>query len=127
MTNAARIARSNTTDPLGHVKWGRIDFVTEVELAARWLVFKSVPARPLSPRRTLRKVPILTIPVFDRFCYSNDRPPVFVIATNRGSELRFITPRMVAANGTTLEIIMREEHWKNIPVWESEYAPGGSR
>jgi hypothetical protein len=40
MTNAARIARSNKTDPLDHIKWGRIDFLTETELAARWLVFK---------------------------------------------------------------------------------------
>ncbi|KAH8079671.1 hypothetical protein HD553DRAFT_129537 [Filobasidium floriforme] len=94
MTNAARIARSNKTDPLDHIKWGRIDFLTETELAARWLVFK---------------------------------PPVFVIATDRGKDLRFLTPRMVGPNGTTLETIMREEHWKNAPIWNSAYAPGGSR
>jgi len=59
MTNAARIARANKTDPLDHVKWGRIDFITETELAARWLVFKQVSSTPRDPK--LRRSVVLQV------------------------------------------------------------------
>lgn len=55
------------------------------------------------------------------------KPPVLVVATNRGQDLRFITSGMIAPNGTVIERYMREERWKNLPIWKSQWGPGGSR
>jgi hypothetical protein len=40
MTNATRIARENKEDPMRNVKWGRLAYMDEVEMTARWLIFK---------------------------------------------------------------------------------------
>lgn len=55
------------------------------------------------------------------------RPPMLVFATKRGTELRFVNSRQMAANGTIIHRFLKEEMWRNLPVWQSRYGPGGDR
>jgi hypothetical protein len=42
INNASGIAQTPGKEIPG-MKWGRIDFLTEIELTSRWLLFKYVP------------------------------------------------------------------------------------
>lgn len=55
------------------------------------------------------------------------RPPMMVFATERGTQLRFVKPGQIAANGTIIHRFLKEEMWRSLPVWESRYGPGGDR
>ncbi|KAJ9107066.1 hypothetical protein QFC19_002936 [Naganishia cerealis] len=92
--NNASIINQHPANHIKGLKWGRIDFLTELELTTRWLIFK---------------------------------PPMLVFATHRGTELRFVNARQMAANGTIIHRFLKEEMWRNLPVWQSRYGPGGDR
>ncbi|GHJ84042.1 hypothetical protein NliqN6_0444 [Naganishia liquefaciens] len=92
--NNASILAQEPGKEIPGMKWGRVDFITELELTSRWLLFK---------------------------------PPMLVFATNRGNDLRFVRPGVIAANGTVIHRFLQEEHWRAFPVWESRYGPNGDR
>ena len=52
---------------------------------------------------------------------------MMVFATNRGNDLRFVRPGHIAANGTVIHRFLKEEHWRDFPIWESRYGPNGDR
>ncbi|KAJ9103997.1 hypothetical protein QFC21_002460 [Naganishia friedmannii] len=92
--NNASIINRHPANHIRGLKWGRIDFLTELELTTRWMIFK---------------------------------PPMLVFATKRATELRFVNSRQMAANGTIIHRFLKEEMWRNLPVWQSRYGPGGDR
>lgn len=53
--------------------------------------------------------------------------PVVIIATDNFKTIRFLRPGMIRPNVQDLSALLSEpDVWKNAPVWESSYAPGGS-
>lgn len=43
ITNASTLARSDFGKHIPGLQWGRVDFLTELELTSRWMLFKWVP------------------------------------------------------------------------------------
>jgi hypothetical protein len=51
--------------------------------------------------------------------------PVFV--TRRGSELRFLSQEQIASSADVIRRYIQEGVGEQGRIWQSEYAPGGSR
>jgi hypothetical protein len=57
----------------------------------------------------------------------SSRPPFIVVATNQGKDLRFYGPAAINPRGDNLYKFAETESWKEHPIWESSFGPGGSR
>lgn len=55
------------------------------------------------------------------------RPPQLMIVTNRGQDLRFFGPHHLRPDGEVLRRFLKEEIWKEYPIWKSRWGPGGDR
>ncbi|CDZ97221.1 hypothetical protein [Phaffia rhodozyma] len=55
------------------------------------------------------------------------KPPYIVFVSDRGQTLRFLGPRSIRPEGELLREVLVNDDWKKAPVWESEWAPKGSR
>ncbi|ORY27378.1 hypothetical protein BCR39DRAFT_560104 [Naematelia encephala] len=57
------------------------------------------------------------------------RPPKIVIIENQGPNrsIRFISNGNIPLNGTTLFRAIRDETYRQVPTWESNWAPGGDK
>lgn len=53
--------------------------------------------------------------------------PVVILATDNFKTIRFLRPGMIRPNVQDLSALLAEpDVWKNAPVWEASYAPGGT-
>ncbi|KAK4688243.1 hypothetical protein P7C73_g1860, partial [Tremellales sp. Uapishka_1] len=105
--NASRLAHENGNT---HLKFARVNYITEVALCTRWLIFRYLPSSHSAPRTKA-------------VC----RAPWVVIATNNGQDLRFFNQRSLAPSGEGLYKGLDAGAYKMEDAWDSSLAPGGDK
>ena len=98
-----------------NLRWGRIDYLDVTEITTRWVIWKYA--------KFLRAFIGGVLMVWSL------RAPMLVIATERGSALRFFRPGTLSQmkEPEQMRSFIVNQDWATIPPWTGPWSPTGSR
>lgn len=105
---------------LPHVRWGRIDYMSVTYLTTKWSIWTYVFSPLTHPRHPCEARADIS---------SNEMHsgPYLVLLRDRGQTLRFYKADRVRVSVDLIRELLTEELWRETPIWNSNFAPGGNR